>query len=444
MSHLLDIIAAHRQGQAVGIYSVCSANEYVLRAAFGVAKRYDGPLLIEATSNQVDQFGGYTGMTPVQFRSYVLSLAEQEGFDAARLALGGDHLGPNAWQHLPAAEAMAFSAELIRSYVAAGFEKIHLDCSMTCADDPKRLPDETVAERSALLAAIAEQAALDAGLAPPVYVIGTEVPIPGGEASLGAGVGVTTPAAAACTLAVHAQAFAAQGLQAAWQRVIAMVVQPGVDFDHSQIQHYQPGAAAALSQFVAAQIDPPNLVFEAHSTDYQTEASMHALVRDHFAILKVGPAVTFALREAWFALAAIERELIPFGRQSQLPAVLEQRMLAEPKHWLKHYAGTPAEQHRLRAFALSDRCRYYWGDAAVQAALATLIANLEQQAMPLPLLSQFMPEQFDAVLAGELQAQPRALAQHKVGLVLARYARACSRNTEAVSERKVGAQLSIA
>ncbi|MCV2353499.1 D-tagatose-bisphosphate aldolase, class II, non-catalytic subunit [Paucibacter sp. B2R-40] len=444
MSHLLDIITAHRQGQPVGIYSVCSANEYVLRAAFEQAKRYGTPLLIESTSNQVDQFGGYTGMNPVQFRSYVLKLAQEEGFAADRLLLGGDHLGPNAWQHLPAAEAMAFAAELIRSYVAAGFEKIHLDCSMACSDDPKRLPDEIVAERSAVLAAVAERAALEAGLAPPVYVIGTEVPIPGGEASLGAGVAVTSPAAAAATLAVHAAAFAAHGLQSAWQRVIAMVVQPGVDFDHSQIQHYAPQAAANLSKFVAQQMDPPALVFEAHSTDYQTEAAMHALVRDHFAILKVGPAVTFALREAWFALAAIEREIVPFGRQSQLPAVLEQRMLAEPKHWAKHYSGTPAQQHLLRAYALSDRCRYYWGDAAVQAAVAKLIANLEQQAIALPLLSQYLPEQFDAVLRGELAATPRALAQHKVGVVLARYARACSRNRHGLGESMKTPSLSIA
>ncbi|MBT9494307.1 MAG: D-tagatose-bisphosphate aldolase, class II, non-catalytic subunit [Paucibacter sp.] len=444
MSQLLEIISAHRQGQPVGIYSVCSANEYVLQAAFVVAKQYATPLLIESTSNQVDQFGGYTGMTPPQFRDYVLRLAEQAGFAADRLILGGDHLGPNAWQHLPAGEAMAFACELIRSYVAAGFEKIHLDCSMACADDPQRLPDATVAERSAQLALVAEAAARDAGLAPPVYVIGTEVPIPGGEASLGAGLAVTTPAAAALTLAVHRQAFAQHGLQAAWQRVVAMVVQPGVDFDHSQIQHYQPAAAAALSRFVAEQTDPPTLVFEAHSTDYQTEAAMHALVRDHFAILKVGPAVTFALREAWFALAAIEREIVPFGRQSQLPAVLEQRMLAEPKHWQKHYSGSPAEQHLLRAYALSDRCRYYWGDAAVLAALARLIANLEQQSMPLPLLSQYLPEQFDAVLRGELQAKPLALAQHKVGMVLARYARACSRNRQGGSENPAGPELSIA
>ena len=425
MSHLLATITAHRSGQPVGLYSVCSANPFVLQAAMEVARAYDTPLLVESTSNQVDQFGGYTGMTPPQFRDYVQALAAETQFPIDRIALGGDHLGPNAWQHLPAADAMGHARVLIEAYVAAGFEKIHLDCSMACADDTRPLSDATVAARSADLALVAEATAARLGLAPPVYVIGTEVPVPGGEASLGGGVAVTAPAAAAATLAVHEQAFAAQGLEAAWQRVIAMVVQPGVDFDHSQVQHYQPAAARALSAFIETQ---PRLVFEAHSTDYQTEASLHALVRDHYAILKVGPAVTFALREAWFALSAIERELLPAEHQADLPGVLERCMLNEPKHWAKHYPGNPEEQRLLRRFAFSDRCRYYWGEPEVQAALQRLIANLKSSGIPLPLLSQHLPQQFEAVLAGELAAEPAALARHKVGLELARYARACARN----------------
>lgn len=428
MSPVQALIAAHRRGQSVGIYSVCCSNEHVLLAALRVARQYDTPLLIEATSNQVDQFGGYTGMTPPQFRDYVHALARQQDFPLERIVLGGDHLGPNAWQQLNAEEAMRHACELIRLYVASGFHKIHLDCSMACADDPARLPDATVAERSARLADVAEQAAAQAGLPPPVYVIGTEVPIPGGESSLGGGVAVTRPEAAALTLEVHRQAFAARGLRSAWQRVIAMVVQPGVDFDHSQIQHYDAAAAATLSAFVAGQ---PGLVFEAHSTDYQLESSLHRLVHDHFAILKVGPAATYALREAWFALAAIERELLPAEQQSQLVETLERCMLEQPRHWQKHYAGSPAEQRLLRRYALSDRCRYYWGEPAVQQALARLIANLERVEPPLPLLSQFLPEQHEQVLQGRLSTHPAELAQHKVLSVLARYARACARNSAA-------------
>ncbi|MGY8562322.1 D-tagatose-bisphosphate aldolase, class II, non-catalytic subunit [Paracidovorax citrulli] len=425
MSAVQSLIAAHRQGQPVGLYSVCCSNEQVLLAAMQVARAYDTVLLVEATSNQVDQFGGYTGMTPPQYRDYVLQLARSQDFPVERLILGGDHLGPNAWQKGPAAVAMANARTLIAAYVAAGFHKIHLDCSMSCADDPTPLPDAIVAERSAELARVAERTAAEQGLPAPVYVIGTEVPVPGGEASLDGGLAVTTPDAAALTLAIHREAFSAPDLQPAWSRVIAMVVQPGVDFDHSSVHYYDPAAAQALSAFVDTQ---PRIVFEAHSTDYQTEAGLHALVRDHFAILKVGPAATLAFREAVFALAMIERELLPPQQCSQLIEVLERCMLEKPGSWASYYQGTPHQQRLLRAYSLSDRSRYYWGEPPVQAALATLVENLTRQPPPLMLLSQYLPEQLRAVQAGELTAEPLALVRHKVGLRLAEYARACARN----------------
>jgi len=422
ISSIQTLLKRHRRGQPVGLYSVCSSHELVLRAALRTAQAQRTLLLVESTSNQVDQFGGYTGMTPAAFRAYVEGLAREVGFPLEQLVLGGDHLGPNAWQGLPAAEAMARARELIHAYVTAGFAKIHLDCSMSCADDPRRLDDATVARRSAELAAVAEAAAEAAGLPAPLYVIGTEVPVPGGEASLEEALAVTTPEAAAQTLEVHRRAFADANLRAAWLRVIAMVVQPGVDFDHSRVQHYVPAAATRLSQFIA---DQPGMVFEAHSTDYQLEASLAALVRDHYAILKVGPGLTFALREALFALSAIEGELVPPGERANLPEALEAAMQANPAHWRKHYAGTPDEQHLLRRFALSDRCRYYWGVPAVSAALQRLFANLAERDVPLPLLSQYLPEQHAACMAGELGADPQDWVEHKVGQVVAAYSRAC-------------------
>jgi D-tagatose-1,6-bisphosphate aldolase subunit GatZ/KbaZ len=428
-SPVQDIVKAHRRGEPQGLYSVCCSHPMVLGAAMRVAADHGTPLLVEATSNQVDQFGGYTGMTPAKFRDYVLALARERGFPAGRLVLGGDHLGPNAWQSLDAATAMAHAETLVADYAAAGFHKIHLDCSMRCADDPQQLPDETVAERSARLARIADAAAAAAGFAPPVYVIGTEVPVPGGEASLLDAGAVTTPPAARRTLSVHCHAFLDAGLHEAWRRVIAMVVQPGVDFDHSQVQHYAPAPAAALSSFIAGQ---PGLVFEAHSTDYQREIALHQMVRDHFAILKVGPAATFAMREGLLALCSIEDELVPAAEASRLMQVLDEVMLAKPDHWRKHYHGSSEEQRLLRRYALSDRCRYYWGEAPVAAALERLFDNLRQRGIPLPLLSQYLPEQHLEVVRGGLAADPRALVEHRIGLVLAQYARACSRNAAAV------------
>ncbi|MFQ1015074.1 tagatose-bisphosphate aldolase subunit KbaZ [Avibacterium paragallinarum] len=420
MSILLDLIKKHKTGQAIGIYSVCSAHPLVLEASLLQAKQDQTPLLIEATSNQVDQFGGYTGMTPADFRHFVEKLADEVGFPRDQLILGGDHLGPNRWQGLTADEAMANAEKLIEAYVAAGFEKIHLDCSMSCKGDPIPLSDEIVAERAARLAVVAEQTASKNGLSDRiVYIVGTEVPVPGGEAEEIAELEVTSPSAAKATINAHQQAFARVGLEHIWPRVIGLVVQPGVEFDHTKVIDFIPEKAQALSQVVN---DYENLVFEAHSTDYQTEEAYKALVKNHFAILKVGPALTFALREGLYALCAMEDYLFPAEQRSNLLAVLEEQMLAHPENWQKYYHGTELEQRFARSFSFSDRIRYYWTNPEIAAAVEKLFANFENVDIPLPLLSQYLPEQYAAVRAGTLAPRGKDVVLDKVRAVVRQYA----------------------
>ena len=98
-------------------------------------------------------------------------------------------------------------------------------------------------------------------------MIGTEVPTPGGATEDLGTLAVTTPQAAAATIDAHRAAFARAGLEAAWPRVIALVVQPGVEFDHHKVIDYRPREARALSDFIGRQ---SQFVFEAHSTDYQS------------------------------------------------------------------------------------------------------------------------------------------------------------------------------
>lgn len=74
---LLHTIERHKNGESVGVYSVCSAHPLVLEAAVLQTLEDGGYLLVEATSNQVDQFGGYTGMKPEDFRKLVLEIAER-------------------------------------------------------------------------------------------------------------------------------------------------------------------------------------------------------------------------------------------------------------------------------------------------------------------------------------------------------------------------------
>ncbi len=419
----------HKAGEHIGITSVCSAHPLVLQAAIEHARESGGTVLIEATSNQVDQTGGYTGLRPADFRDLVLEMADAASLPRERVILGGDHLGPNRWRALPPDEAMAHADELVRAYVTAGFTKIHLDCSFSCAGDPTPLTDELVAQRSARLIAVAEEAAGAEGNDRLDYVIGTEVPVPGGAHHAIDTLSPTAPQAARDTLQAHRQAFETAGVAGVWPRVAALVVQPGVEFDHQQVFAYQPAPAHELS---AVLDDEPTMVFEAHSTDYQSEQALSALVRDHWAILKVGPQLTFALREALFGLAAIEDELVAAPARSHLVEVLEERMLAEPGQWEGYYTGSELEQRVNRRYSYSDRLRYYWPDPVVHEAQERLLANLSAVQIPLPLISQHLSAQYERVRDGDLAADPQVLALDHVKDVLRTYGRACTpdQNTE--------------
>ena len=398
-----------------GITSVCSAHPLVIEAALRRGLAASVQVLIEATCNQVNQEGGYTGMTPADFRRFVEGIARQLGFPLDRLILGGDHLGPNPWKSLPAEEAMLRAEAMVAAYVDAGFRKIHLDCSMGCAGEPAALNDETAATRAARLAVVAQQQAEQGG-ASLVYIIGTEVPPPGGATHAIAALDVTSPAAVRNTLEVHRRAFADAGVAEAFDGVIGIVVQPGVEFGNANVVIYRPQKARGLS---AALSNMPGLAYEAHSTDYQPAAALRTLVDDGFAILKVGPGLTFALREAFYGLDAIAAELDGGGRSLQL--AMEKLMLDQPKHWASHYPGSAEEQRLQRHFSYSDRIRYYWPDPQAQSAIGALMDRLAERAIPETLVSQHLARLYPDMVEGTLRATPRDLCLAAIDAALAPY-----------------------
>jgi D-tagatose-1,6-bisphosphate aldolase subunit GatZ/KbaZ len=401
-----------------GISSICSAHPVVIEAALRRGKTENAAVLIEATCNQVNQEGGYTGMTPADFRRFVEAIATRIDFPLENLILGGDHLGPNPWKALPAEEAMGRAETMIAAYVDAGFRKIHLDTSMGCAGEPEGLPDDVTAKRAARLARVAEDRAALSNLPKPSYIVGTEVPPPGGATHVLGEIAITDPAAVEQTRAVHEAAFAAAGASAAFGRVVGIVVQPGVEFGNANLAIYKPARAQALS---AALDRLPGLVFEAHSTDYQPAAALSALVADGFAILKVGPGLTFALREAFYGLDAIAAELAPNPQSDPLQQTMERVMLEKPAYWKSHYPGTLDEQRLQRHFSYSDRIRYYWPDPRAAGAVERLMKRLEGRAIPETLISQHLARVYPAVVAGKVAAEPRALCLAAVDAALDPY-----------------------
>lgn len=395
MATLDDIIAANRAGQTIALPSICSAHRDVLRAVMLLPEGKNMPLLIEATSNQVNQFGGYTGMKPDEFVTYVMDIARETGFDRDRIILGGDHLGPQVWKSEPSDSAMRKAEQMMIAYVKAGFTKIHLDCSEICADDETNLTDVLVAQRAAQLADICETHAPEPHKLS--YIIGTEVPVPGGARANHHGILPTTPDAALATINAHLKAFSSQ----AQEKIVGLVVQPGVEFSSMAIDHLPQNDVTNLKTALA---DYPKLTFEAHSTDYQQYDAYPRLAQFGFAIHKVGPALTFAYRQAIYALDMVYAALT--DQTPSLKDVLEDEMLAAPQYWQNHYTGSAEEVKLQRHYSYSDRIRYYWLRPAVKRSVDALMKNLSARALPEPLLSQFfspsvlarshdLPEQLD-------------------------------------------------
>lgn len=414
MKHPIQLLMEQRRnGQNCGIESVCSANEYVLEVALRRSKLFNAPVLIEATANQVNQFGGYTGMYPLDFYDMVLKMASEIGVPEDHVILGGDHLGPLTWQNLPETEAMANSEVLVYQYARAGFTKIHLDTSMKVADDPDGLlSTETIARRGAILYKAAmkgyeELKATKPDAMRPVFVIGSEVPIPGGAQEAEDSLSVTKPEAFRDTVDTYRRIFKEEGIEDGMNDVVAVVTQPGVEFGDDQVFMYDRKAASDLCEALK---DFPELCFEGHSTDYQSKECLKQMVEDGIAILKVGPALTYGLREGLFSLSMMEKELVPEEKQAHFIETLETAMLDNPNNWIKHYHGSTKQIALCRKYSFSDRARYYIGLPSVNAAITKLFRNLTEYPIPMNMLHQYMPLTYLKVRDGIIPLEPKELA----------------------------------
>ena len=145
------------------------------------------------------------------------------------------------------------------------------------------------------------------------------------------------------------------------------------------------------------------------------------MVEDGIAILKVGPAITYGLREALFSLSMMERELVPASEQAYFIETLEQVMTENPNNWKKHYHGSFKQLGLARKYSYSDRCRYYMGDEKVTAAIEKLFDNLTKYPIPMNMLHQYMPIQYEKVRSGKLELIPKKLALDGVAQFMADY-----------------------
>ena len=423
------IVQEQKLGKPSGVYSVCSANSYVIEAAILQGVQDGSMVLIESTCNQVNQFGGYTGMTPEDFNQFVCSTGKRLGLPPENLILGGDHLGPYPFRKEGFDAAMAKTGDMIEAFVRAGCGKLHLDTSYRLADDSgaadSALDPPVVAERCAMLCAVAEKTfadccKTDSCVTPPVYVIGTEVPAPGGSEKTEPYENITAAQDLKETIELSKEAFLKHRIEDAWDRVIAVVVDPGVEHGDQTILEYNREKTRHLTDAIRRY---EGYVYEAHTTDYQTAHHLKQMVEDSFAILKTGQSQTNAAKEAVFMLNSMEEELLSSRssmKPSQFKEILDRAMLLKPEYWQGYYEEqAPSFQRRYSFF---DRQRYYWSEQSVSESLELLLSNLRTVGIPLSLLSQYLPEQYRKVREGIISRDPEDLIRDRIMDHLREYA----------------------
>lgn len=425
MHPIKEILSKRNKGISSGIASYCTSNKIVIESILEYYLEKNEYVLIECTANQVNQFGGYMNMTPSDFRDYVYDIADKIGFPKEKIILGADHFGPLTWADKSEKEAMDNAKELVRLAVLAGYTKIHLDTSMFLGSDDtsKKLSDETIAKRGAILYKACEDAFEERikkypQSIRPVYVIGSEVPIPGGEYREKNILEVTNPVDFENTINAYDKIFEKFGLRNAWDNIIAVVVQPGVEFSDENVHDYDRKQAIRLCEKLK---EYPNLVFEGHSTDYQFGSKLKEMVEDGVAILKVGPAVTYALREALFSLSLIEKELLEDKERANFIEVLEEVMLKNPKDWEKYYTGSEFEQALARKYSFSDRSRYYLTQDEINSSIDKLFENIDSIDISLGMIKQYLPNAYLKIRKENLSKNAENLVKSNIKEIINDY-----------------------
>ncbi|MGC9002301.1 MAG: class II D-tagatose-bisphosphate aldolase non-catalytic subunit [Dictyoglomus sp.] len=391
-----------------GVYSICSSNSYVIEASIEFAKEKGDYILIEATPHQVNQFGGYSGMTPEDFKNFVMKIAKEKGLEEDKIILGGDHLGPLPWQDEPSPTAMNKAKDLIRAFVESGYKKIHIDCSMPLSDDPKVLPYEKIAERTRELFEIAEETARKYNFKP-VYVVGTDVPIAGG----GEEEGVTSVEDFRSAISSLKKYF--NDVPNIWDRVVGFVIMLGIGFSYDKVFEYDRDKVRGILEEVKRE----DLFVEGHSTDYQARYALRNMVEDGVRILKVGPALTAAFRRGVFLLSNIEDEIIPERERSNIKRVILETMLRYDRYWRKYYKDSKRLELDIW-YNLLDRIRYYWEYEDVKMVLNKLFENFSE-GVDIKFIYQYFYDSYFDVREGKMKNDPRELIKKEIKRVLEDY-----------------------
>jgi D-tagatose-1,6-bisphosphate aldolase subunit GatZ/KbaZ len=344
--------------------SFCTSNFLVLKILIKFCKKKKLPLLIETTSNQVNQFGGYTNLTPKKFIKKILLDLKKEKFNRKLFFYGGDHLGPLPWQKFGQLKSLERSKKLIKSYIDSGAQKIHIDTSIKLRHD-KNFSKKEILKRTQNLF---NNLNLDK-INNIFFVFGTEVPFAGG--------GIKKNQSAAkfsAKSAINESDFVKKLLlkKFNYNKYFALVIDTNMEFFDRKI--IKPNLKN-LTEIVKYS-KKKNFYFEAHSTDYQSLNTLKKLVKNNFKFLKVGPELTHYLLKSLFLMEQFENEHILKKNRSFFKQKLINEVLSNKTHWEKYYNEKDSTVVEKILKGKLDRARYYLNTTKVNESIKLLEKNI--------------------------------------------------------------------
>ena len=338
--------------------SFCTANEEVIKIILLYCKIYNLPCLIECTSNQVNQFGGYIKKTPKEFSNLIFKIARTIKLNKKNIFLGGDHLGPLPWNNKNSNLAIKNSIELINNYISNKFCKIHIDTSVQCKNDKVFNSQIKFDRTKKILKKIKLKKKSNI-----FYVVGSEVPISGSDKKK-----LLKPTSI-YTIKKDSNIFSELLFKKSCKKKnFGLVIEVGMKYMDKYIQ--KPNLKNFLQKKNFSLKN--NFIYEAHSTDFQSINTLKKLVNNNFKFLKVGPELTYLYSRSLLLMQKIEKHFIEKNK-SNFNENLIQEMLKNNKYWINFY-----EKNNYNQFLNSkyDRSRYYLGTKKVKNSIGKLRLNI--------------------------------------------------------------------
>ncbi len=349
---------------AKALPSFCTSNIFVLKSLLHFCKYKNLPALIETTSNQVNQYGGYSGNKPKDFIKKINNLIKKIKFNKKNIFYGGDHLGPLPWMKSKSVTALAKSIKLIDLYLKNNYIKIHIDTSIKCNDDKFLTTKEVFLRTKYILRKLKKKN----NLKKIFLVFGTEVPLSGGNDSK-----KIIPTALKQIKEEYLNFSALLKSENLPTDNFGLVIEPGMKFmDRSITKPYlnnfkQKKSFSKKNKFI----------FEAHSSDYQNFSTLKKLVKNNFKILKVGPELTFNLFKSFLFMEQIEKKNC--HSKSNFKKIILDTMFKNKDHWknyFNHLSKKKLSNNITNSFF--DRTRYYLDEKKVSNCITNLQLNINK------------------------------------------------------------------